>query len=164
MKKTIFALVTSFSLLVTVSAFSNFNLTKTHISSDEITYLGEPLLISKPLLSVYDASGNRSNYMPLRDVIETLGYKVDYDNKTKTILLSDNVPIPKEGNYIDNYGVEVPNGYISLTTFINKNLFKLMSLNSVNNSDFLSLFTTHTKVLDGRFYILESEANSIIRN
>jgi len=60
-------------------------------NENKVLYNGEELdLSSQPMISVVnEGEVYFSNYMPVRAVLERMGYKVDWDDETNTVMVSD---------------------------------------------------------------------------
>lgn len=71
--------------------FAAGGIKSTAFNSNKVTYNGKELnLSSNQMVSVVkDGEENPSNYMPVRAILEQMGYKVDWDNNTKTVVIMD---------------------------------------------------------------------------
>lgn len=152
------------SLVTIMSASAVFGATqikKAEYNTNNITYNGKELALENQMVSIYENDDYFSNYMPVREVLEELGYEVNWNDSTDTVEISDNTTA-KAGYYIDKYGSEVPEGYINILEFVPKNfqlIGKITDINSVLNA-----LQGNTTVVDGRMYINESYAMEYLSN
>lgn len=88
-------------LLLTTGAFASSEQIQARFADFKLSINGEQkTLQTKPL--VHDGT----SYLPVRDIGEVFGYKVDYDSKTKTITLDNTYKPSKSENGAVNVGDE----------------------------------------------------------
>lgn len=90
MKKLTSILLVCVLLTTYVTAYASTQIKSVAYNTNKITYKGKELVLDKPLISVIDeGSENVSNYMPVRAVLETMGYSVEWDAENATIRISE---------------------------------------------------------------------------
>ncbi len=113
------------------------------------------------MVSIYTDSENYSNYMPVREILEQLGYNVDWDYESNIVQIEDS-KVAKSGYYIDEYGSEVPIGYINILDFIPKNFVNINKI--TNENEVVTMLKGNSTVIDGRLYINEKVAIDYLSN
>ncbi|MDR2899222.1 MAG: copper amine oxidase N-terminal domain-containing protein [Clostridiales bacterium] len=58
-----------------------------YYNTNSIIYNGKRLPIKRPLITVTDETGAQVNYMPVRGVLESLGYVVGWDADTGSVMV-----------------------------------------------------------------------------
>ena len=60
-------------------------------NENQVIYNGQTLSLSQPMVSVVkEGEKNASNYMPVRAVLEAMGYAVDWDSSRNAVVINGN--------------------------------------------------------------------------
>ena len=60
-------------------------------NENQVIYNGQTLSLSQPMVSVVkEGEKNASNYMPVRAVLEAMGYTVDWDSSKNAVVINGN--------------------------------------------------------------------------
>lgn len=73
------------------TAFAAGNIKSATFNDNQVIYNGQTLSLSQPMVSVVkEGEKNASNYMPVRAVLEAMGYTVDWDSSRNAVVINGN--------------------------------------------------------------------------
>lgn len=88
MRKTIIGFIFGFVLALSVSAYAGTVIKSAVYNDTKVKLDGTPLTLSAQFATIVnDGQSNGSNFAPIRALCEAMGYSVDWDRQTNTILL-----------------------------------------------------------------------------
>ncbi len=75
-------------LISTTAVFGAGVIKSAQYNTNKVIFNGETLALNQPLISVVEeGSSNASNYMPVRAVLEGMGYTVNWDDTQKAVVV-----------------------------------------------------------------------------
>lgn len=73
------------------TVFAAGNIKSATFNDNQVIYNGQTLSLSQPMVSVVkEGEKNASNYMPVRAVLEAMGYTVDWDSSKNAVVINGN--------------------------------------------------------------------------
>ena len=70
------------------TAYAAGGIQTAEFNSNKVSFNGKQLELSQPMISVVkEGDANASNYMPVRAVLEAMGYQVDWDSQNNTVVI-----------------------------------------------------------------------------
>lgn len=73
------------------TAFAAGSIKTATFNENQVIYNGQTLTLSQPMVSVVkEGEKNASNYMPVRAVLEAMGYTVDWDSSKNAVVINGN--------------------------------------------------------------------------
>ena len=71
------------------TAFAAGSIKTATFNENQVIYNGQTLTLSQPMVSVVkEGEKNASNYMPVRAVLEAMGYTVDWDSSRNAVVIN----------------------------------------------------------------------------
>ena len=99
LKTLVAGIVIGVTLVVPLTSFATGTILKAEYNSIKVNYAGYDLELSAPLITIIDAENpaNAVNYMPVRTILEEMGYEVHWNEAEKSI----DMPVEEILNKVD---------------------------------------------------------------
>lgn len=73
------------------TAFAAGNIKSATFNENQVIYNGQALTLSQPMVSIVkEGEKNASNYMPVRAVLEAMGYTINWDSSRNAVVIEGN--------------------------------------------------------------------------